>query len=144
MFKFNFQPGRVCTIIPTTDENSEVFGMAYRIDESEKENVIKHLDFREKNGYTRQFVQFYPYTTETKEYSKPKDIFIYVALDANESFAGESNLKSIADQIFKAVGPSGPNKEYVYKLADAMRIFYPGILDDHLFQLEEYLKEMEI
>lgn len=118
--------------------------MAYRIDESEKEKVIQHLDFREKNGYTRQFVQFYPYSSETKEYFKPKDIFIYVALNENESFAGESNLKSIAEQVFQAVGPSGTNKEYVYKLADAMRLFYPGILDDHLFELEEYLKKMEV
>lgn len=118
--------------------------MAYRIDDSEKQNVIKHLDYREKNGYTRQFVKFHQYSFETKEYSKPKDIFIYVALNENASFAGESNLKSIAEQVFQAVGPSGTNKEYVYKLADAMRLFYPGILDDHLFKLEEYLREMEV
>jgi cation transport regulator ChaC len=49
---------------------------------------------------------------------------VYYATDnpaTNVNFLGPAPQDAIAAQIAAAVGPSGPNYEYVYKLADAMR-----------------------
>ena len=40
-------------------------------------------------------------------------------------------------------GPSGPNKEYVYNLAAAMRELAPDVEDDHLFSLEAAVRRLD-
>lgn len=57
--------------------------------------------------------------------------------------SGEADVESIARQVFRSEGPSGTNREYVYKLAAAMREIAPHVRDDHLFRLEEALQRME-
>lgn len=128
------------TLIPSEDPTSKVFGVAYKIPDNQKAEVIKHLDFREKNGYERLTVTFYPYP-ELGTGSQPlRNIVIYVATEDNDSFAGHINeIDQIASQIYAAHGPSGSNREYVLRLADAMRALFPCQKDDHLFELEEHL-----
>lgn len=111
----------------------------YKIPDNCKDQVLEHLDFREKNGYERCQVKFYPDSDE----SSVKDIVIYVAKKENPSFNHQSNLNDIAHQIFHATGPSGTNREYLYNLADAMRLIYPTKDDPHLFELETILRRME-
>lgn len=73
-----------------------------------------------------------------------ENIVIYVATKENDSYAGHRNdLNDIANQIFEANGPSGSNREYLYRLADAMRQLFPRYHDEHLFELEKLLKERE-
>lgn len=140
------------TLVPTNDVNSQVYGVAYKISPEKRKEVIEHLDFREKNGYERHLVRFYP--LEQSSSSSPGDssrddvpmenIVIYVATKENDSYAGhKNNMNDIANQIFDATGPSGPNREYVFRLADAMRSLFPHHHDDHLFELEKLLKERE-
>lgn len=120
--------------------------MAYKIANHQRQEVIEHLDFREKNGYERHFVTFYPFPTATDDERTLaiKNIVIYVATKDNDSYAGHRNdLNDIANQIFEAHGPSGPNREYVYRLADAMRHHFPHYNDEHLFNLEGLLKDKE-
>lgn len=138
-----FKPGRVVTLIPSDDENSRVYGVAYKIPEQQRNEVMEHLDFREKNGYERHSVTFYPLEPDSE--AKPlEDIIIYVATADNDSYAGHQNdLNDIANQIFESHGPSGSNREYVYRLADAMRHLFPNHYDEHLFELEKLLKERE-
>lgn len=130
------------TLVPTNDDNSVVYGVAYKIADEKRKEVIEHLDFREKNGYERHLVRFYPLDSSTDD--SMENIVIYVATKDNESYAGHRNdLNDIANQIFEATGPSGSNREYVFRLADAMRQLFPNHDDDHLFELEKLLKDRE-
>lgn len=130
------------TLVPTNDDNSVVYGVAYKIADEKRKEVIEHLDFREKNGYERHLVRFYPLDSSTDD--SMENIVIYVATKDNESYAGHQNdLNDIANQIFEATGPSGSNREYVFRLADAMRQLFPNHDDDHLFELEKMLKDRE-
>lgn len=140
--RFTAQPGRVVTLIPTDEDDAEarVYGVAYRIANDQKEDVIKHLDFREKNGYVRNLVDFFVYPEQPL--IAPRRICIYVATPDNESFAGPVSMSELAEQIWNAEGPSGTNREYVFRLAEAMRALFPDVEDDHLYALEaELLKK---
>lgn len=132
------------TLVPADDKNSVVYGIAYKISRDKCKEVIKHLDHREKNGYERCSVPFYPLdSAEAGECVESiENIVIYVATKDNDSYAGHtSDLNEIANQISDAHGPSGSNSEYVFRLADAMRRIFPHHYDDHLFELEKLLKE---
>lgn len=75
--------------------------------------------------------------------STPKTVIVYVANELNPSWNNNYNLEDIASQIHQSIGPSGPNTEYVYNLCDAMRQHFHNVKDDHLFQLEGLLKQLE-
>lgn len=46
----------------------------------------------------------------------------------------------MAAQIAAAVGPSGPNREYLFNLAEAMRGI--GVDDPHLRELESMVRDI--
>lgn len=129
-------PGRVVTLVKSDDDC--VYGMGYKIEAGKETEVLSHLDYREKNGYDRHETMFYPLDD-----SPPKPTVVYVANEQNPSWNSNHNLSDIAEQIHEAEGPSGPNPEYVFNLCDAMRKYFLDVKDDHLFELEEILKEME-
>lgn len=120
---------------------SRTYGKSYKIADQDKQEVLNHLDVREINGYDRVETLFYPTDPEIE----PKKIILYLANETNPSYAGhENDLKHIAHQIFQSnSGASGRNREYVYNLADSMRTLFPEVEDQHLFDLEKLLKEME-
>ncbi|KAL9698419.1 hypothetical protein quinque_001860 [Culex quinquefasciatus] len=120
------QPGRVVTLIQSKDPDAKVWGMGYRIGSADTQRVLCHLDHREKNGYDRHRVLFYPYPPSDAQTNDPKNILLYVATVDNPSFAGQSD-----------------KPEYVYKLAETMRQLYPGEEDEHLFELERILRAMD-
>lgn len=133
------QPGRVVTLIPSTNQNSRVYGIAYKISDSNKDDVLNHLDYREKGGYERVNVKFYPQNEETD----PFDITIYLANEKNPQYAGHADIPSIAKQVVSSVGPSGPNIDYVLNLAKTMRSIAPNEKDEHLFELEKAVWEFK-
>lgn len=130
------------TLIKSLEDNNRVLGMGYRIAPDKVDAVLKHLDYREKNGYERFETRFYPIANENES----KKTIVYVANESNPSWNRDHNLSSIAHQVFNAVGPSGANITYVYNLCDAMRENFPLNYkeDSHLFELEQLLKDMEI
>lgn len=125
------KPGRVVTLVPG-DSSSTVWGIAYKIKQSDIDSVLNHLDYREKGGYKRMTVTFYP----KEENVEPFEITIYLGNSDNINYAGEADLDTIAEQILHSVGPSGSNVEYIMKLANVMREIAPDVNDDHLFSIE--------
>lgn len=130
-------PGRVVTLIPA-GEGFCVYGVAYRIHKADVEKVLAHLDYREKGGYERKSVVFHPFNEE----EQPFKITLYLGDHDNIHYAGPAEISVIAEQVYRSVGPSGTNSEYVLKLANAMKTFFPHIEDDHLFSLEKELKNL--
>lgn len=72
-------------MVPSEDANSAVWGVAYKIRNEDIEKVTKHLDFREKNGYCKKYITFYP----KDENVKPFNLTLYIATNENESYAGK-------------------------------------------------------
>ncbi|XP_075146416.1 putative glutathione-specific gamma-glutamylcyclotransferase 2 [Haematobia irritans] len=138
------KPGRVVTLIPASPED-RVYGIAYRVAAKDRDSVISHLDFREKNGYERCTVTFHVCDDDGGlSSSNSFDIMIYIATPENESWAGDGNdsqIENIAEQIFTSAGPSGRNREYLFNLVKCMNHLFPGVKDDHLVSLEAAVKQ---
>lgn len=73
----------------------------------------------------------------------PSEVTVYIADENNDWYAGEAPVQQIASRIAVCRGTSGPNPEYVYKLAAEMRRIAPGEDDRHLFELETALQNIE-
>lgn len=121
---------------------AKVWGVAYKVSEKDRESVLKHLDYREKGGYEKVIIQFYP-TDKLWSGGSSVDSVTYFASESNQYFAGEADIDSIAEQIINSYGISGSNKEYVYKLAESMRSIAPDVDDPHLFALETAVKKLD-
>jgi cation transport regulator ChaC len=65
----------------------------------------------------------------------------YVAKADNPNYVGPDPLDRIAAIVRGAAGPSGPNVEYVLRLAAALREL--AVEDPHVFALERLLAEHE-
>jgi cation transport regulator ChaC len=120
-------PGRVVTLLPAA--GTVCWGMAYNIGGEESDATLAHLDYREKGGYQveRTVLNF-----DADE--AVLDGLIYVATPENPNYLGPADPVDIARQVRAAHGPSGPNDEYVVRLADALRQI--GVDDPHVFELE--------
>ena len=95
--------------------------------------VIARLNQRETSAYTTHKVVFYPRDTDLV----PFPVLVYIGTESSFGFLGPSPLPDIALQIVQSSGKSGPNSDYVLKLASIMREIAPGVHDEHLFTLEE-------
>ncbi|KAF7349040.1 Gamma-glutamylcyclotransferase [Mycena venus] len=165
-------PGRVVTLVhkedwdifstsdPFPDEDI-VWGVAYTIDPEFEADVRAYLDYREKDGYTMESMPIYGVEDGVEKVIIPNvrslriDSFFqyrlsscrhthcYVGRRDNPSFIGSEPLPDLAHRIWISVGPSGPNKEYLYNLANAVRELSPESYDKHLFALEELVKALD-
>lgn len=133
------QPGRVVTLISTGNLTNCVYGAAYEIANEDEVSVRHVLDVREKDGYTIIETNFYPNDSNVKSLN----CFTYVAQTENPFWAGDAPLNEIAEQIARAHGPSGSNREYLFQLANAMRRI-SDVPDEHLYQLDQLVKEILI
>jgi len=113
------------------DPKSETWGTVYCIPDEEAASVLRNLDYREKGGYIREEVDVYISGREAPVVTKA---ILYIASEKNGNFLGESPLEDIATQIYKSVGPSGPNVDYLLNLAESMRKM--NAIDSHVTELE--------
>ncbi|MFL6676334.1 MAG: gamma-glutamylcyclotransferase [Massilia sp.] len=122
-------PGRVVTLVP--EPGAVCHGIAYLVTPEE----FAHLDHREKNGYLRL-------ATDIRfDDGGSVEGLVYIATQENAAFLGPASERDIAQQIAGARGPSGPNSEYLLKLAKALREL--GKDDQHVFEVERQLAELE-
>ena len=124
-------PGRVVTLI--AQPGAVCAGMAYLI----TPDVFGHLDHREKNGYLRLETDI-----SFDDGSDSVLGLVYIATEDNAAFLGAASEQEIARQIARAVGPSGPNKDYLIKLAHALKEM--GKHDAHVFAIERYLAQFAV
>ena len=122
-------PGRVVTLEP--EPNARCFGVAYRIADEETPRVLEGLDHRERGGYERRRLPLF-FTDGAVAHG-----LVYVATPDNPNYLGPAPLEAIAAQVACARGPSGPNAEYVLRLAGALREL--AAEDEHVFALERLL-----
>ena len=122
-------PGRVLTLVESP--GTVCAGMAYSVAPS----VFDHLDVREKNGYLRFS------TPMTFADGGHEEGLVYIATEDNAAFLGPAPEAAIARQIAASHGPSGPNRDYLLNLAEALREL--GAEDEHVFALERHLLGVE-
>lgn len=115
--------GRVATLV--RDPSSTVLGVAYLIAAEHVEEVLAHLDHREKNGYERAEVDLLD--AQSERFARG---LLFIAGEANPNFLGDAPHEEIVRQVATAVGPSGTNVEYVLELVRALREL--GEPDPHL------------
>lgn len=117
-------PGRVVTLIESP--SARCLGRAFLVGQE----VMNHLDHREKNGYQRHTVDIH--------FSDGIEAgVVYIAPAGNHAFLGDAPLTEIAAQIRRANGPSGSNADYLKRLAHALRALQAE--DPHVFELERLL-----
>ena len=147
---FYNSPGRVVTLVNhIEDKPTRVYGVAYEIKLENMEKVFEYLNFREKCGYSLNEVEFHPETSD----SGILNCVCYFANQTNVYYSSVQDNNLIAGQIHKSIGPSGANKEYLFKLCDALRRLadqfcsssYLSIIeqDQHIFDLEFLVKKLE-
>ncbi|WVF66963.1 hypothetical protein IAT40_001706 [Kwoniella sp. CBS 6097] len=152
-------PGRVVTVIDAKEwhglegvtltnghilPEDYVWGVAYRIDPDKEDEVKAYMEHREKNGYTRHEYPVYCTTPDEKEEIVAVEAAeIWIGKLDNPAFVGYEPTDQLAKIIGERRGPSGPNKEYLYKLADAVRHLWPHIRDDYLFGLEAAVRAID-
>ncbi|KAI9615400.1 hypothetical protein KEM48_005602 [Puccinia striiformis f. sp. tritici PST-130] len=144
-------PGLVVTLVPNSEwlklqgadeyPSRLVWGVMYTIDSNHSEEVHAYLDEREKDGYELMEVDVFV-VADGQERCNGKSS-IYVGHVTNPSFCGPSKLEDLATRIHKSVGPSGPNKEYLYHLKREVEALCLEANDPYLTDLEGLVKQLD-
>jgi len=126
-------PGRVVTLEAAND--GTCWGMAYRIAAPNVKSIMAALDYREKGGYSLEAVELKFHA------GKPVSVegLVYIGTPDNPNYLGPETAERIAVQVVASSGPSGPNDEYVLRLAEALRLL--GADDPHVFEIEQFVQE---
>ncbi len=128
-------PGRVVTLVPRA--RAICWGMAYRIAASDSDAVLSHLDYREKGGYRLERVAL-EFAETADDGVGVAEGLVYIATPDNANYLGPAPPAAIARQVRASTGPSGPNDEYVLRLAEALREI--GVRDEHVFAVERHVR----
>ncbi|KAJ2554859.1 hypothetical protein EV175_002450 [Coemansia sp. RSA 1933] len=124
----------LCTLISSDGDSQEdvCWGVAYKVASGMEAQVKAHLDYCEKDGYSIDFVNVFGADGQVAQ----RNVMVYVGVCTNPSFTRAPALDHTAAVIARAAGPSGSNREYLYKLCDALRALHPLALDPYLCRLE--------
>ena len=69
-------------------------------------------------------------------------VVFYVATADNDQFTGVESVNKLAEIIAKSTGPSGTNREYLFKLGEWQRTNLPNVHDEHLYSLDKMTKRV--
>jgi cation transport regulator ChaC len=126
------KPGRVVTLISQPGEIC--WGRAYKVEHDRKEEVLEHLDDREKGGYDRLEIEI--------AFNKSESVngITYHATKDNPNFLGEAADSKIAQQILDSHGPSGSNLEYLSKLRESLEELNAS--DAHVTAISDHVQTL--
>lgn len=116
----------------------KVWGAAYHIPSSHAAEVRDYLDIREINGYSIDYISFFP--SESAEAAGEGDgkvvvegeekvaaeeggsikALLYIGTPSNPQFTGPQDVSVLAERIAGCEGPSGRNAEYLFNLEEAL------------------------
>jgi cation transport regulator ChaC len=135
--------------------------MAYEINSSDMNATFEYLNYREKCGYSLNEVTFYP-SSDNEESLMPNSLkcVCYFANPDNKYYSPNLTLNEMALHIYESHGPSGPNREYLFRLCESLKMLANSeklndendeailnkkilIYDKHLFELEALVKNLE-
>jgi len=141
-------PGRVVTLIERsfwetlddhhTSESDKVWGTAYRIQADKVAEVREYLDIREINGYTIHYTPFVP-----SDGSETIKTLVYIGTPDNDQFMGPQDPQKLAEHIYRSVGPSGPNIDYLLSLEVALDNLSSDSGDEHIKDLANRVRTIE-
>jgi cation transport regulator ChaC len=107
-------PGRVATLVE--ESQAVCWGVAYRVSEADWNGVVERLDARESGGFQRHEV----HVALREPEGETVRALTYVAGPGNPNFLGPAPLDEMLAQMRAARGMSGPNTEYVVRLAESL------------------------
>ncbi|XP_059619245.1 glutathione-specific gamma-glutamylcyclotransferase 1 [Phlebotomus argentipes] len=135
------KPGRVATLV----ENKEgiTWGCAYKIAGPTALDYLKQRECK-LGGYIVEYTKFFPRVAsrDSAHSGEAFPVLLYIASDENDQWVGEEPVASLATHIVDARGSCGHNIEYLLRLATFMREELPHAHDDHLFELEEVVRQL--
>jgi len=147
-------PGRVVTLVRPSDVSlqdddaeSVVYGVVLEVEESAWSAVLADLDYRERHGYVRTCIDVLDPSTVGSEGLAPSSLgrtMVYYAHEPlkSRSFCGPEDIAATAEVIARAVGPSGPNDAYLFKLEAALSKW--GVpTDSYLQELADQVREVQ-
>lgn len=134
-------PGRTVTLERCDPSEPPCWGAAYRVSATHARRVLDLLETREKQYDARIQIDLFDGAHENAQpLIRGALTYIATADEANLNWLGPpaGGVKESAKQIAHAIGPSGPNFEYLFNLCDALRSI--EVDDPHVFELEEAVK----
>jgi cation transport regulator ChaC len=121
----------VVTLVESSGETC--WGRAYLLNPESRDEVLAHLDHREKGGYERLSLPLHFSETDWVNGTT------YHATADNPEFLGQASVADIVSQVMSAAGPSGQNIDYVLHLDQALREL--GASDAHVVEIATALRE---
>lgn len=123
-------PGRVVTLL--REEGASCGGAVFTVADADVEAALIELDDRESGGYDRAEV-----SAHVAGEIEPIRAVTWIASPHNENHLPPASVEEVASVVRRARGKSGPNIEYVRRLAIALREL--GVHDPEVIALEAAL-----
>ncbi|KAI9655622.1 MAG: hypothetical protein M1829_000621 [Trizodia sp. TS-e1964] len=105
---------------------------------SRVEEVQSYLDIREMNGYTTTYTTFYQAPTELSTIR----VMVYLGTPENPQFVGPQDPQDLARWIWQSRGPSGENKDYLFKLEQSLKTLSEESGDEHVEDLARRVRAL--
>ncbi|XP_072030899.1 glutathione-specific gamma-glutamylcyclotransferase 1-like [Amphiura filiformis] len=131
------RPARVATLIK--DDSGSTWGVSFKLEGEEQiVEAFSRLNTREciLGGY--DILNLPIFTTDGTTHQA----VVFLATPECELYMGPSSVESMARDIVSSHGKCGSNTEYLFRLVDFMRECLPGVVDDHLFDLDSATKKL--
>jgi len=125
-------PGRTATL-ERCDASEVCWGAAYRVPAERRAETLEYLEIREKQYDERVEMDLYA-ADAAGAAPVIENAVTYIATPADINLNWLGDADDVAEQIARAVGPSGANSDYLYNLCEALRAL--DIEDDDLYALE--------